>query len=134
MKFVDSIYDREDYISNINQVGDDLYMFGYSQNDEGLFDMIIVKYEKQSVKAQDKPENDMIGIYPNPTMGQVQFCCSDERYDLKLLGLDGKLVLEYKDFALNQTLELPESTPVGFYVIELSSGRAVVKFKIFKSN
>jgi hypothetical protein len=132
--YYNSVYDREDYVSNINQVGDDLYMFGYSQNDEGLFDMIIVKYEKQSVKAQDKPENDMIGIYPNPTMGQVQFCCSDERYDLKLLGLDGKLVLEYKDFALNQTLELPESTPVGFYVIELSSGRAVVKFKIFKSN
>lgn len=132
--YYNSVYDREDYISNINQVGDDLYMFGYSQNDEGLFDMIIVKYEKQSVKAQDKPENDLIGIFPNPTMGQVQFCCSDERYDLKLLGLDGKLVLEYKNFALNETLELPASTPVGFYIIELSSGRAVVKFKIFKSN
>ena len=132
--YYNSIYDREDYVSNINQVGDDLYMFGYSQNDEGLFDMIIVKYEKQSAKTLDKTENDLIGIYPNPTMGQVQFCCSDERYDLKLLGLDGKLVLEYKDFALNETLELPESTPVGFYVIELSSGRAVVKFKIFKNN
>lgn len=132
--YYNSIYDREDYVSNINQIGDDLYMFGYSQNDEGLFDMIIVKYEKQSVKTQDRPENDLIGIYPNPTMGQVQFCCGDERYDLKVLGLDGKLVLEYKDFALNETLELPESTPVGFYVIELSSGRAVVKLKIFKSN
>ena len=131
--YYNSMYDREDYVSNINQVGDDFYMFGYSQNDEGLFDMIIVKYEKQSIKTKDKPENDLIGIYPNPTMGQVHFCCGNERYDLKVLGLDGKLVLEYKDFALNETLELPAVSPVGFYLLELSNASKVFKFKIFKS-
>ncbi len=120
-ELIDSVYHdginkKEDYGITFFLDDDDIYVLGYSQNEEELFDYNVIKYSKTTVNSFDEEHHDNIVIYPNPSTGSINFNCDSKVSNLSVFSSPGNMIFHKKNFNSNFTIDLG-GNPSGIYYI-----------------
>ncbi len=106
----DSIYhngiaNKEDFGIDFFLEDNDLYVMGYSQNDEELIDFNVVKFSTTTSTTSIGRNLDKVVIYPNPTKGILNLKHDLNFSNIRIFDTYGQVVYE-NDGIINNNIEI----------------------------
>jgi hypothetical protein len=83
-----------------------------------------------TLSAENITLKNPVSVYPNPTTGS--FTVETNGGHLTIMSIDGKLVSEHELVRGNTTLQLPERSATGIYLLQFRGERDVVNLRLVK--
>ncbi len=132
--YFNSIYDQRDYAINLNFFEDDLYVYGYSENLEGTFEMTVVKYSKATTSTSKQAENEKVIVFPNPINSSLNFLEHDKTYNIELWSFYGELMFSMEKHNTDNALALPGNLQNGMYILKLTNDLESKLIQVIKND
>ncbi len=129
--YFNSKYNSEEFGLNIEIFNDDIYAFGYTDNDIGTTDYTIVKYSRDPVSKTEQIVNDAMTVFPNPGIDQISFSQKSKIIDIEIINTFGQVILQQKKFNTNESLNLPDELITGVYFVNYLEGQKGYTIPLF---
>lgn len=117
--YYDGVFSQEDNGVNLLLEDDAIYVLGWTQQQDSLYDQVVIKYEKPLVNASRY--NTISGdlkLFPNPVTGAgVVINCEASHVHIELSDLIGNKILSDPDYDCGSLFEFKKKIPAGHYII-----------------
>lgn len=107
-----------------------------SNNDDGYYsqDAYVVKYTNATILSVDESTlNAKFNIFPNPASSSLTIKSTAIIDNIKIMDVNGKLLMELNDINDERTIINIESLSQGVYVLEIESDNSTIYKKILKN-
>lgn len=120
--YYDGLAHGDDNGVNMMLDSDALYLLGWSQQPDGLFDPVVIKYSNQYTSIQAINNNDIFSVWPNPIKGGHCFIKSDQEIiSARIIDLTGRLLYYGTNFSGNPQIDFGLNIHTGIYIITVTT-------------
>ncbi|MCF8239114.1 MAG: T9SS type A sorting domain-containing protein [Saprospiraceae bacterium] len=110
--------------------GDDLYLFGWSQNEDDLYDHAIIKYSKKTTSTVPAANSLPYTIFPNPgPADHLTIHCPADHQTVSVFDIHGQCICSTQVGSGTQQIDFPMTLPSGMYTVLIGSSRDQISLK-----
>ncbi|HSF89865.1 MAG TPA: hypothetical protein VLA46_10640, partial [Saprospiraceae bacterium] len=97
-----------------------LYLLGWTEQNDSLFDQTVVKYSYGYVLQTEDEKHYNFKIFPNPTFSdELNLLCEENPLSATLIDITGRPIFESQNIHCNSKIQLPFNLLSGCYYLQL---------------
>jgi hypothetical protein len=133
--FYDGVSSNEDNGVNLVLEEDGVYVLGWSQQQDNLYDQVVVKYQKPLINdIHNNTITEELKLFPNPvTSGGVVIDCEYRYAHIEIYDLIGNKILSDSEYDCGSFLEFKKKIPAGHYIITVKMPESIFSRSIIIS-